>query len=104
MGSVRNRGIWFQIGTGVRITVHHIQRRHVMFVTINPIEPDINPQQDGRAMVARRHPAKSRPASPRSRQATIRVITYRAASKKTQISAAICFGVFFFINNSLFMC
>lgn len=51
----------------------------------------------GRAMVAARQPAKSRPVSVISRHAAIKVTTYMATSRTAHTSAAICFGVIFFI-------
>ena len=55
----------------------------------------------GNAIVAARQPAKSCPVAVESRQAAIRVITYKASSRMTQISSSICFGVFFFMGNLL---
>lgn len=52
----------------------------------------------GSAIVEARQPAKSCPVAVESRQAAIRVITYKATSRTTQTSAAICFGVFFFME------
>lgn len=52
----------------------------------------------GRPTVASRQAAKSRPEPGTSRHAVINVITYIKTSNAAQISAAICFGVFFFIG------
>lgn len=39
----------FQVGAGIFVTVHHIQRGHIVPVTVDTVEPDIDPQQDGQS-------------------------------------------------------
>lgn len=53
----------------------------------------------GSPIVAVRHAAKSLPEPGVSRRAAINVIIYIETSSTTHISAAICFGVFFFIKS-----
>lgn len=53
----------------------------------------------GSPIVAVRQAAKSLPEPGVSRRAAINVIIYIETSSTTHISAAICFGVFFFIKS-----